>query len=478
MSVGAFLGEGISALWRERFYDHARLQRLQQRRLSALVRHAADGAPLYRALYAGVDPDRFVLDQLPTISKELLLERFTDSVVGDRVPLDEAQRYAAEKRDARGLFRDRYLLATTSGTTGQVGYFLFDRQGWARQLGLLFARLLRERLAPRHLFRFFPWRRFRMAFLVATGGPYITYLVSGFDSAALQLVAKISAFSISEVLAQTVAALNAFQPHFVHGYATFVEALAHEQRAGALAICPEIISLGSEPLTPLGRRTIEAAFPDVCLREGYGATECVALACGCRAGQLHVNIDACVLEPVDRAGLPVPPGELSDHAYLTNLLGYAQPLIRYRLADQIRVLEGPCACGSPLPAIEVAGRSDDTFYLRDPAGATSAHPPIPFELLFLEVPGIKQYQLVHSRQNQLSVRFIPDREGREQEITAHLGQAFGDYLRRHGLERCVEVSVDAVPHLERDARSQKLRQIVSEVPAPSLELPGADGEGA
>jgi len=472
MSFLAFGGEGLRALLRERLLNQARFDRLQRRRLTALVRHAATSAPLYRELYAGLDPDRFELGELPTVDKGMLLERFADSVAAERIPLEEARDFAASQTGAGAYLRDRYLLATTGGTTGQVGYFLFERADWARQLGLLFARLLRERLAPQHLFRFVPWRRFRMAFLVATVVPYITFLMASFESAAVRLLTRLRSFSITDDLEETVQALNQFRPHMLHGYTTYVEALAREALEGRLAIAPEIISLGSEPFSALARQVVESAFPRALLRETYGATECVAMANQCRAGRLHVNEDACVLEPVDRDGQPTPPGRLSHHLYVTNLFSAAQPLIRYEISDQIRVLDQPCRCRSPLASIEVVGRSDDTVYLRDPSGHYSSHPPIPFELLFLQVGGVRQYQLIHEHQNALLVRYVAERADDAGALEQRLQRAFAAYLASHGLGEGVELSLLRVDRVERDPRSHKIRQIISQVPPPPA---GRDG---
>ena len=47
---------------------------------------------------------------------------------------------------------------------------------------------------------------------------------------------------------------------------------------------------------------------------------------------------------------------------ITNLINYAQPLIRYEMNDMI-VLDEPCSCGSNFRTIErIIGRRDDLLY--------------------------------------------------------------------------------------------------------------------
>ena len=68
------------------------------------------------------------------------------------------------------------VLACTSGTTGDIGMFLKSKNEIAQMNGILMARILRDRLIPRELARFAFGRRYRMAMLVAQGGPlYFQY---------------------------------------------------------------------------------------------------------------------------------------------------------------------------------------------------------------------------------------------------------------------------------------------------------------
>ncbi len=471
MSLGAFLREGLGAWWRDRHARPDELVALQQRRLRALVAHARARVPLYRELYADIDPADFDLARLPRVDKALLGERFSDSLADESISLEEAQQFAAASTGPGPLLRGRYLLTTTSGTTGRIGLFLTDSRFWSRQIGMLMARTLRERLIFRNVIRYGPWHRYRIAFVVATGGPYVSYLFSGYGNLGTALIARLRAFSIQAPLDELVSQLNRYRPHYLHGYSSFVEQLAFEQLAGRLQISPEIISLGSESVTPLRRRVLAEAFPATEIRETYGATECLAMANACRSGSLHINTDACVLEPVDADGQRVEPGVTSSRVLVTNLLNPVQPLIRYELNDQVQIQAEPCACGKPFPVLKVIGRTDDTLTLRRGDGSIASCPPIPFELLFLGIKGLQQYQLVHERQNALCVRFVAAPEVDLAALVPALEDAFAVWLREWRLEGEVEVRCEPLSALTRDPRSQKIRQIVTKVPA--LALPGA-----
>lgn len=467
MSLLAFLSGAGSALWRERRWTVERHQALQAARVAALLQYARDTTPLWTERLAGLEGRAEDLTRVRPITKEELMARFTDGIAFRALQLEEIEAFTRDPSGAGRPYRDRYIVATTSGTTGRVGYFVIDADAWARENGALFARILRHRLIPREIVRFTWGRRYKMAMTIATEGHFITRLVSGFRPALTNLFLKMQTYSVMEVLDRTVEGLNRYRPHYLHGYPTFLEALAHAQLQGALKIAPEFISLGSEPVSAIARATLARAFPTAEISETYGATECLVIANQCRLGRLHQNADLAVLEPVDRDGRPVPPGVASDKVYVTNLANRAQPLIRYELPDSVTVDPEPCPCGAGLPVIRVEGRSDDTFFLADPSGRYHAYPPVPFETLFLGVRGLAQYQLVHEVQNHLRIRFVAEAGADAGHIARDLEARFRNHLGKNRLDDCVRLALEPVGRLEREARGHKLRQVYSKVPRPA-----------
>lgn len=467
----AFLGGALDALRVERGPPELALRR-RQARLRRLLEHAQArtelGAERLRGLSLDAMRPEAALARVAPIDKAELMARFDASVVrgGPSGATVEARIEAPDRAGA--LLDGRWMIATTSGTTGEVGRFVFGRDSWARLNGALIARILRHRLVPCEIARFSFGRRYRMAMVVATGGPYISHLVARRRPAGSGTLAEVRVFSIMEPSERLRARLEAFRPHYLHGYPSLVEALAHDRAEGRLDIDPEFISLGSEPVAPLARAAIRRGFPRAEVSETYGATEHVAIANQCRAGALHVNTDLCVLEPRDREGRPVPPGVRADHALLTNLLEHAQPIVRYRLADAITVLpeSAPCPCGSAFPRIRVEGRSDDTLYLTDRSGRHHAFSPVPFEVLFLREPGVGRYQLVHARQNALEIRFVGRAGAEPSALRGRLESAFRAHLDASPVAGCVQVTAIPVPDIPREAAGHKLRQICSRVPRP------------
>jgi phenylacetate-coenzyme A ligase PaaK-like adenylate-forming protein len=464
-----FVKSAVGCLYRERKRSHALTDRVRRERLARLLEHAKSSTPLGRDRLGKIDPrDPFALAGIKPITKDEIMSRFDDSVAHGELTIEEARAFTKSRERVGDLYKNQFMVATTSGTTGRVGYFVTDARSWASLNGALFARILRHRLIPSEVLRFCFGRRYRMAMTIATEGHFITRLVSMFRPLLTRAIVTMKAFSVMAPRPATIDALNRYQPHYLHSYPTYLESLAYAQLGGELSIDPEFISLGSEPVSQIARLAIRRAFPNAEVSETYGATECVAMANQCKHGRMHVNEDLCYLEPVDSQNHPVPVGVASDKVLLTNLVNYAQPLIRYELQDSIVLTGEECPCGSPMAVINIQGRSDDTFFFADASGRFQAHPPIPFETLFLDVAGLAQYQLIHEQQNHLVVRFVPDKGADPSSIVSHLGRRFADYFEKNLLGECVRVVVEPVGHLEREPGGHKLRQMYSKVPRPAI----------
>lgn len=438
---------------------------VQQRRLAALLRVA-------RTTRAGRHLERF--SDARVIDKATLMARFDDHMVPGAPSKVHALAFLDRSAPAT-LLDDRFLVTTTSGTTGEVGIFVIDDASFARLRATVFARIFRDQLKAEG-FALLARRRYRMSFVIASSGHTMTSVLALRMPKLGRIVADVRVLSIDEALPSMVAKLNAAPPLLLHSYATLLEVLAHEQRKGRLRIDPEIVTAGSEPLTPSARAAIAEAFPKAHLVETWGATEHVALATSCPLGHLHINEDAAIVEAVDDDDRPVAAGTWSERVVITNLLNLTQPVVRYRLDDRVRVDETPCPCGSPFRRVEIVGRTDDVIYLDDGSGTFQSHAPIPFEVALLGVPGLLQFALVHEEQNRLRVSIVVEDGADGARVADVVCARLDRYFDDHGLAEHVSYVVDETTSLSRHARSKKLRQITSRVhkPPPSSVVPAAE----
>ncbi len=472
MSQVVFAAELCRAVWRDRRASEKHLREFQAKRLNDLIQHAAARVPFQaeRLRKAGMGSARDTssvslekFSEIAPVDKSEMMRKFQETITDRSVTIEEV--HAVDKNTKPGSvpwLRNQYLLSKTSGTTGTAGWFLNDGRSWAIQRAAVMARTIRDRLIPSELARFAFGRRYRMGFLV-TDCPFS---VSGQSAATSKqtgwLFASIRTISIRDSVDQTIKKLNAFRPHFLHSYPTYLEMIAVEKLAGKeVRFSPEIISVGSEPLLPTALRVIKQAFPKAMLTNQYGSTECIPLGNQCSAGRMHLNTDYVLIEPTERSGAPTPRNQFSDHILITNLVNKFQPIIRYRIDDSIRIQDEPCECGRSFPVFELRGRNDSVLDLLNDLSEWITFPPLGIVTVMLNIEGLAQFQVLHEAQNVLRIRCIPINRTQSNLVTASAEAEFTKFLRQNGCGRSVCLNVESVEEIPRIGDGGKARQIVS-----------------
>lgn len=70
-------------------------------------------------------------------------------------------------------------------------------------------------------------------------------------------------------------------------------------------------------------------------------------------------------------------GQYGEKDFLTDLVNFLQPIIRYEIEDMISFSSQSCPGGSPLPTLlPLQGRAKDVFYFRRPQGGYEKIPPM------------------------------------------------------------------------------------------------------
>jgi len=131
-----------------------------------------------------------------------------------------------------------------------------------------------------------------------------------------------------------------------------------------------------------------------------------------------------------------------------------QPLIRYDLGDRVVVHPQRCACGSPLPTIDVQGRCDDMVVLRNGRGRGVRLLPLALTTVLEDDAGVFDFQLV-----QLDAGALQLTVGADAGSTERARAALAAYLKRQGLPH-VRIEVQAGTHCVQ-GRSGKLQRVVA-----------------
>ena len=161
---------------------------------------------------------------------------------------------------------------------------------------------------------------------------------------------------------------------------------------------------------------------------------------------------------MDRDHRPTPPGKTSHTVLLTNLANRVQPLVRYDLGDSVTAKPKPCACGSPLPAIQVEGRRDDIVSMRATGGGTVRLLPLALTTVVEEAAGLHRFQILQTAADRLALRLDP-KEARDRDAAWSVAsKALRTYLARQSLGN-VAVTLERDLPACADPRSGKLRQV-------------------
>lgn len=205
---------------------------------------------------------------------------------------------------------------------------------------------------------------------------------------------------------------------------------------------------------------------------GYGAVDAgpMGFQCPhCPGAVHHVNADHVWLEILDPAtGRPVADGEVGE-IVVTNLNRRIMPLIRYRIGDLGRWVEGSCACGRTAPRFELLGRVEERFMVGSAI------------FQYAEVQSVVQaLEFLHSSpQVVITGRHPEDRVAIRAELVGPEADAAALSVRlREGLESRIPAlarvpfAVEVVPPggLERVGRTGKIVRILDQrVPTPKAD---------
>ena len=413
------LGRRTEELLARDGWSRERLLAHQARRLRALIGHAVANSPWYRDTLGPHAADR-PLSTLATLSKASLMDHFDEVVCDPRLRRADLEAHMAGPDPARS-YLGRYRVLTTSGTTGLRGIVALTEDEAVTWIAATMRAGVRAGFGPR-----------ARVVGIATPSPlHLTrQLFAPLRDARSRDGQAPPDLSAATPLPELVAALNAYQPEALVGYPSVAGLLADEQLAGRLRIAPRAGAFGAEPLTPNLRRRIRAAwgFEPASL---YAATESPVIASSTpRHPELEVHEDVVLVEVVDERGRPVPPGRPGAKVLVTNLVNFAQPLIRYELTDAVTLAAGPNPTGRPWRRIAaVEGRSEEVLHLPARGGGRAAVHPSALEAALAPAPEVRQYQFLYDgRALQALVVLAPD---------APAGTP--DRLR-HALERAIEAT--------------------------------------
>lgn len=414
------------------WWSRERLARFQVERLRALLRHAGQHVPYYKALFArvGFDPEQVQsisdLGKLPFLTKAEI-RAHTDDLKAD---------------DAGALAR-----FNTGGSSGEPLIFYIGNERVSHDVAA-------------------KWRATRW-WGVDIGDPEIVVWGSPIELSAQDRIRAVRdkllrtellpAFEMSDAkLDGFIERIRVRRPKMLFGYPSALSHIAqHANRRGVRmdGLGIKVAFCTSERLYAHQRELIESTF-GCPVANGYGSRDAGFIAHQCPAGGMHLTAEDVVVEIVDSAGQVVPAGE-SGEIVVTHLATREFPFIRYRTGDVATLDTGACACGRGLPMLkEIQGRTTDFVVARD---GTVMHG-LALIYVLRDLPQVGGFRVVQESLELTRVQVVPG-AGFDDATVERIQRGLSARL---GAGVSVEVEqVDEIP----PEKSGKYRYIVSKVDA-------------
>jgi phenylacetate-coenzyme A ligase PaaK-like adenylate-forming protein len=359
--------------------SRAELEAIKTQKFRALARHAHAHAPYYANIVRerAIDLNTCTPADFPVLTKSLLMANFNDIVTDRRLSKQAVADFLSRSTDPKELLYDEFTVVHTSGTSGEVGYFLYAPADHARMR----AAAMRNREAYRSLFprAHLRPRRIRVAFYGATGGHFagVTSIAS-LQQGMRRLFINAQAFEVNTPLPQVVERINQFRPDVLWGYTTALKMLGEEQRAGRLDIKPVAVAATGEMVTTADMQILSAAFGGAAASSIYACTEHMMLGISNPGTDTMTLIDDDLVFEF-----------YEDHSIITNLCNFTMPLIRYRMSDILRPVSAP---GARRIVIEnLVGRTEQMPVFVNSAGDRDFISPHTINEIFVD--GVTRFQM-------------------------------------------------------------------------------------
>lgn len=338
--------------WREQgapFWPLERIERLQSRRVRAIVRHAYDSVPFYRETMqkAGLRPADFRcardLANLPLLKDEQVRR--------------QPEVFLSSRHDDRSR-----LLLHSAGSTSNVQKLIYRCH---RSLLQTLAISERDRAVLNSLLGK-GWGQ-RQLFFLPKGSA--TLAVRAFWDRATILPPKFvdrHFFPPAAPLKEALDAINTIQPQVIFSYGSYADIFARWLANRGLPFHPPRVWMyGADMLSPFARDLLEQRLGCI-VYTTYQASETgkIGFQCERREG-FHLNVDSVAVRIVNESGRDVPPGQ-SGEVVVSNLLNRAMVLLNQRLGDRAAFGTAPCPCGRFLPILQsLEGRVSEAIELAD-----------------------------------------------------------------------------------------------------------------
>lgn len=380
---------------------------IQHKKMLNLLDHAFHHVPYYQELFSRhglvcnnvVSLDRF--NEIPHLTKEIIRE--------------QGKRLHSSDKHLR-----KWYLNTSGGSTGEPVSIIQDLHYRNASLAnkIIYNEMLNKKIGEKEIKL---WGS-EKDILAEHDGADKTIINWLYNRTTLN-----SFFMNDERMKRYVETINATRPKIMWAYIDSLYELARYIEKNNLTIhSPHAILATAGTVDMARKKYIARVFNSVVCNQ-YGSREVGGIATECLYQQgLHTFEYLYCVEILNDQLKPTAPNEIGE-VYITSLINYSMPLIRYRLGDLASwSSNNRCPCGRNLRLIHhVHGRVTDHFKKHDGALVHGEY----FTHLFYFKPWIKQFQVVQTHYNTIVCNIVknsPEKKSDVQDITRAIKKAMGD----------------------------------------------------
>lgn len=414
---------------------------LREKKFRKILKYAYKNSKFYHDLYKknGIktcDLDTIPIEKLPIINKDIVMDNYDEILTDNNVSKNEVIEFIDKNKNPNDLFKGKYHILHTSGSSGKIGIFVYSRRDWDS----FYPTITRA-------FYFNPLKRNKSVFFGSADGHYSGVSFSSWGGRGLTaLFNKPLILDIKKPINYHIKKLNEFQPDILGGYFIGLKILAEQQEKGLLDIHPNTLVNCGEGITPREKDYIESIFK-VKMNNIYGVAECSVLGVGKdEYGGIALFDDIALIEIKE------------DHIIFTNLFNKTQPLIRYQIDDYLKEKKD-ASKDFPFTLVEdVIGRKELVIWLKNKYGKKDFIHPLLMTDFY--VKGLDKLQIVQTSDTSFIFRAVIIDLNRE-EVIEKIKEKLNNLLASKDFTN-VTYSIEVVDHLSIDPKIGKFKLVIKE----------------
>ncbi len=425
---------------------------LQTKKLKRLLHYAYEHSTYYRNSFERVGItaemiDTTPLSAFPVMDKSVLMSEFEEIITVSNLTQEEIRSFDEKETNDKKLFKDKYHIVHSSGSTGTPKYFVYDESAWnSMLLGIVRGALWNMTMTE--IIKFLIHGP-RIVYIAATDGRYGGAMAVG--DGVNGVGAKQIYLDINTPLDEWINTIREFKPNMIIGYPSAVKILAEIVENGDLDLKVLRIVTCGEPLGASLRKYLEDVFGSDVINF-YGASESLSLGVESSPKEGMLLFD-------DMNIIEIQNGEM----YLTCLYNFVQPLIRYRLSDQLTLKAPNAESRYPFTrAVGLLGRNEDILWFQDGNGKQEFLHPLAVEGFCIE--GLRDYQFRQISTDTFEMLAEVSDNTLQKNVESEVLRQMREILRGKGLNY-VQFHVKFVAEILPDPKTGKKRLILTDMEA-------------